>query len=59
MVSALRETGVIFAVIIGVVILKEPVNLSRIASITTTLVGAAILKLNRWATFACCEQIRH
>jgi drug/metabolite transporter (DMT)-like permease len=47
LVSALRETGVVFAVIIGVVILKEPVNLSRLASIMTTMVGTAVLKLNR------------
>jgi drug/metabolite transporter (DMT)-like permease len=47
MVSALRETGVVFAVIIGVVILKEPVNLSRLASFMTTLVGTTMLKLNR------------
>jgi drug/metabolite transporter (DMT)-like permease len=47
MVSALRETGVVFAVIIGVVFLKEPVNLSRLASIATTLLGTTILRLNR------------
>jgi len=47
MVSALRETGVVFAVVIGVVFLKEPVNLSRLASIATTLLGTTILKLSR------------
>jgi drug/metabolite transporter (DMT)-like permease len=47
MVSALRETGVIFAVVIGVLFLKEPLHLSRLASIMTTLVGTTILKLNR------------
>jgi drug/metabolite transporter (DMT)-like permease len=47
LVSALRETGVAFAVVIGVVILKERLNLSRLTSIATTLVGTAVLKLGR------------
>ena len=47
LVSALRETGVVFAVLIGVVILKEPLSLSRLASIATTLIGTTILRLGR------------
>jgi drug/metabolite transporter (DMT)-like permease len=47
LISALRETGVVFAVIIGVVVLKEPVSLSRLASVAMTLVGTTILKLSR------------
>jgi drug/metabolite transporter (DMT)-like permease len=47
LVSALRETGIVFAVIIGVVCLKERLNLARLASIATTLVGTTILKLGR------------
>ena len=47
MVSALRETGIVFAVIIGVVFLKERVNPARLASIALTLVGTALLKLSR------------
>jgi len=47
LVSALRETGVVFAVVIGVVILKERLSLSRLASIATTLIGTAVLKLGR------------
>jgi drug/metabolite transporter (DMT)-like permease len=47
LVSALRETGIVFAVIIGVVFLKERLNLARLASIATTLVGTTILKLSR------------
>jgi drug/metabolite transporter (DMT)-like permease len=47
LVSALRETGVVFAVIIGVVVLKEPVSLSRLASVAMTLFGTTILKLGR------------
>ena len=37
LVSALRETGIVFAVIIGVVFLKERLSLARLASIATTL----------------------
>src|SRR5262249_41457477 len=37
LVSALRETGVVFAVVIGVLFLKEQLSLSRLASIPTTL----------------------
>ena len=47
MVSALRETGIVFAVIIGVVFLKERVNPARLASIALTLIGTALLKLSR------------
>jgi len=47
LVSALRETGIVFAVIIGVVVLKERLNLARLASIVTTLIGTTILKLSR------------
>jgi drug/metabolite transporter (DMT)-like permease len=47
MVSALRETGIVFAVIIGVVFLKERVNPARLASIALTLVGTTLLKLSR------------
>jgi len=47
LVSALRETGIVFAVGIGVVFFKERLNLVRLASIMTTLVGTAILKFSR------------
>jgi multidrug transporter EmrE-like cation transporter len=47
MVSALRETGIVFAVIIGVVFLKERVDPARLASIALTLVGTTLLKLSR------------
>jgi drug/metabolite transporter (DMT)-like permease len=47
LVSALRETSIVFAVIIGVVFLQERLSLTRLASITTTLVGTTILKLSR------------
>jgi uncharacterized membrane protein len=47
LVSALRETGVVFAVLIGVVVLKERLSLARLASIGTTLIGTTVLKLGR------------
>jgi drug/metabolite transporter (DMT)-like permease len=47
LVSALRETAVVFAVVISVVCLKEQLSLSRLASIATTLAGTTVLKLGR------------
>jgi len=47
LVSALRETGIVFAVVIGVVFLNERLNLARLMSIAATLVGTTILKLGR------------
>ena len=47
LVSALRETSIVFAVIIGVVFLRERLSLTRLASIKTTLVGTTLLKLSR------------
>jgi drug/metabolite transporter (DMT)-like permease len=47
LVSALRETGMVFAVLIGVVFLNERLSLARLGSIAATLVGTALLKLGR------------
>jgi drug/metabolite transporter (DMT)-like permease len=47
LVSALRETGVVFAVVIGALVLKEAVSLRRLASIATALIGTTMLKLGR------------
>lgn len=47
LVAALREAGIVFALLIGVVILKEPLNLSRLTATFVTLVGLVMLKLNR------------
>jgi drug/metabolite transporter (DMT)-like permease len=47
LVSALRETAVIFAIVIGVAFLKEQLSLSRLASIAATLAGTTVLKLSR------------
>src|SRR5262249_11721795 len=47
LISALRETGVVFAVVIGALVLKEAVSLKRLASIATTLIGTTMLRLGR------------
>lgn len=47
LVSALRETGIVFAVIIGVVFLKERVRVKEWLAIMTTMAGTGILKFNR------------
>jgi len=47
LVAALRETGIIFALILGVFFLKERLNLARLAAVFTTLVGVTILKIGR------------
>lgn len=47
LVTALRETSIIFALLLGVVFLKERVNLAKTASIMTTLLGVAMLRLTR------------
>lgn len=44
-VSALRETSVIFAVLIGVFFLKERLNLRRAAAVSCALAGAVLLRL--------------
>jgi drug/metabolite transporter (DMT)-like permease len=47
LVSALRETSVVFAVVIGVVFLRERLSLTRLISIATALIGTTVLKLSR------------
>ncbi len=47
LVSALRESGIVFAVLFGVVFLKERLDLIRLAATTTTLVGAVLLKTSK------------
>ena len=44
LVAALRESSIIFALVIGVVFLKEPLNLAKVASTMATLIGVTILK---------------
>lgn len=47
MVSAVRETSIVFALLFGVFFLKEAFNFARLASIAITLFGIAMLKLSR------------
>jgi len=44
LVSALRETSLVFALIIGTLFLKERINLAKIASVFVTLFGAVLLR---------------
>ena len=48
LVTALRETSIIFAVLFGVIILKEPLSLAKLASTVLTLAGAAMLRFARY-----------
>jgi drug/metabolite transporter (DMT)-like permease len=47
LVAALRETSIIFAVLFGVLFLKERLNLTRLAATVSTLAGAVLLKVVR------------
>ncbi len=47
LVSALRETSIVFALLIGVGFLKEKLDLAKVASTFMTLVGVVILRLSR------------
>ena len=47
LVTALRETSIIFALLIGVFFLKERLNLAKVVSTAITLSGAILLRLNR------------
>lgn len=46
-VSALRETSLIFAVIIGAVFMKERIDLRRWLAVLTTMAGTILLKTGR------------
>lgn len=47
LVSAVRETSMVFAVLFGVFVLKERLDLRRLASIGMTLIGTVMLKMSR------------
>lgn len=47
LVTALRETSIVFALLIGVFFLKERLDLVKVASTMTTLLGAALLRFAR------------
>ena len=44
-VGALRETSVVFGTLIAIVVLKEPLNLVRIASVAIVAAGLLLLRL--------------
>ncbi|WP_055683696.1 DMT family transporter [Jannaschia rubra] len=44
LVTALRETSIVFALVIGITVLREPLNLAKVASTMTTLLGVALLR---------------
>ncbi len=46
-VSALRETGIVFAVMIGVVFLKERLDLRRFTAIFCAMAGSLLLKFSK------------
>ena len=47
LVTALRETSIVFALLIGVVVLKERLDLIKLFSTFTTLLGAILLRFGR------------
>lgn len=47
LVTALRETSIIFALGIGVFFLKEKIDLAKVASTFMTLLGAALLRFSK------------
>lgn len=47
LVTALRETSIVFALLMGVIWLKEPLNLVKVVATATTLAGVALLRLSK------------
>lgn len=47
LVAALRETSIIFAVLFGVIFLRERLSLARLAATFMTLMGTVLLKVSR------------
>ena len=48
LVSALRESSIVFAVLFGIVFLKEKLDLNRLSAITMTLAGTILLKTSAY-----------
>jgi drug/metabolite transporter (DMT)-like permease len=46
-VTALRETSIIFALLLGVFVLKEKLDLMKLFASITTLIGAGLLRINK------------
>ncbi len=47
LVAALRETSIVFALLIGVVFLKERLNVAKVFSTSLTIFGAILLRMGR------------
>lgn len=47
LVTALRETSIVFALLIGVIFMRERLNLAKVVSTALTLGGAVLLRLAR------------
>ena len=47
-VTALRETSIIFAVLIGVFVFREKLNLAKVLSVMISLAGAALLRFGKF-----------
>ncbi len=47
LVSALRETSIVFALLIGVFHLREKLDIAKVLSTMTTLLGAVLLRFSR------------
>jgi drug/metabolite transporter (DMT)-like permease len=47
LVTALRETSIIFALLLGVFVLKERLDLMKVFATTCTLLGVGLLRINR------------
>ncbi|RXJ69339.1 hypothetical protein CRV08_04865 [Halarcobacter ebronensis] len=47
LVTALRETSIVFALLLGVFVLKERLDLVKLFASITTLIGAGLLKINK------------
>ena len=47
LVTALRETSIVFAMLLGVFFLKEKMDLAKVCSTVATLSGAALLRLSK------------
>lgn len=47
LVTALRETSIVFALVLGVVVLKERLDLAKVLATLCTLLGVGLLRLSR------------
>ena len=47
LVTALRETSIVFALLIGVFVLREKLDLAKVLSTLLTLIGAVLLRFGR------------